>query len=68
MESVKEFYSESTVQTFFYDGPPPVWASMLSELFASLKPSSVLEFGCCAGRNLNLLRQRLPKRNWLAWI
>jgi SAM-dependent methyltransferase len=61
MQGVKEFYSESTVQPFFYDGPPPVYATILSELIASLKPSSVLEFGCSAGRNLNLLRQRLPE-------
>jgi SAM-dependent methyltransferase len=61
MRGVKEFYSESTVQPFFFDGPPPLYAAMLSELIASLKPSSVLEFGCCAGRNLNLLRQRLPQ-------
>jgi len=46
MESVKELYSESTVQHFFYDGLPPVYANMLSGLIAFLKPSSVLEFGC----------------------
>ena len=61
MQGVKEFYSESTVQPFFYEGRPPAYATILSELIASLKPSSVLEFGCCAGRNLHLLRQRLPK-------
>lgn len=61
LEGVKEFYTDSTVQPFFYDGPPPLYATIVSELIASLKPSSVLEFGCCAGRNLDLLRRRLGK-------
>jgi len=60
MEGVKKFYSDSTAQPFTFQGPPPLYATMLAELIASLKPSTVLEFGCNAGRVLALIKRRLP--------
>lgn len=61
MEGVKEFYCDSTVQSFYYEDRPPLYATMVSELIASLKPSSILELGCNAGRNLDLIRRLLPR-------
>src|SRR5260370_6213152 len=61
MEGVKEFYCDSTAQPFYYEDRPPLYATMVSELIASLKPSSILEFGCNAGRNLDLIRRLLPR-------
>jgi SAM-dependent methyltransferase len=60
MEGVKKFYNESTAQPFTFQGPPPLYATMIAELIASLKPSAVLEFGCNAGRVLALIKRRLP--------
>ena len=61
MERVKKFYCDSTVQPFYYEDRPPLYATIVSELIASLKPSSILEFGCNAGRNLDLIRRRVPR-------
>jgi SAM-dependent methyltransferase len=61
IEGSKTFYQDSSVQPFFYDHRPPLYASLISELISSMRPNSVLEFGCNAGRNLALIKRRLSK-------
>ena len=62
-EEVREafgFYDGSSVQSPFYDDGVPSYAGFLAGVIASARPASVLEFGCNAGRNLDLLRGLLP--------
>jgi SAM-dependent methyltransferase len=58
--AVKTWYSGSTVQPTTYERPME-HVQVLTRILASMDPESVLEFGCNAGRNLNLLRDLLPK-------
>ena len=54
------FYDGSSVQGPFYDHDVPAYAGFLAGVIASARPTSVLEFGCNAGRNLDQLRHLLP--------
>lgn len=56
----KNVYVGAEEQTPDYDSGVPPYARFVAEAIASLKPSSVLEFGCNAGRNLDLLRSLHP--------
>jgi len=55
----KQVYVGSAEQSRTYVSPQP-YAQMLADLIGSMQASSVLEFGCNAGRNLNEVRKRLP--------
>lgn len=57
---VKQWYANSDVQPRTYETPLP-YAALVASTIASMKPASVLEFGCNAGRNLQLLRDLLPE-------
>jgi len=59
---VRSFYVNSTVQPFRYDDGPEPYAVFIAEAIASFGPSSVLEFGCGAGRNLAVLRELTAAR------
>lgn len=61
VEAAKQFYRDSKVQPFFYEEEPPHYARVICGLIASLKCRSVFEFGCNAGRNLNVLKTVLPE-------
>jgi hypothetical protein len=52
-------YVGSTEQPMSYDQPTP-YAQTIADLITSMRPDSVLEFGCNAGRNLDQLRRQLP--------
>ncbi len=54
--AAKAFYTNSEEQPASYDGPAPRYAEIVTDLIASMRPESVLEFGCNAGRNLALLQ------------
>lgn len=58
--AAKAVYVDSEDQPALYPEPPPRYATFLADTIASMKPATVLEFGCNAGRNLDLLRRRLP--------
>ncbi len=57
-QSAKAYWSEHISD--FYLKPKP-WSHFVAHKAASLNVSSVPEFGCHAGRNLEAIRQRLPK-------
>ena len=54
--AAKAFYTNSEEQPASYDRPAPRYAEIVTDLIASMRPESVLEFGCNAGRNLALLQ------------
>jgi SAM-dependent methyltransferase len=56
----KSAYIGSTEQPPSYVDNAPVYAVFVSDMICSLRPNSVLEFGCNAGRNLDQIRRRLP--------
>lgn len=56
----KEYWSTTEAQHKEYPTPPPPYVAALAHVIARLAPSSVLEMGCNAGRNLQLLRGVLP--------
>lgn len=56
----KSAYIGSTEQPAAYPDNAPAYAAFVSDLIYSLRPDSVLEFGCNAGRNLDQIRRRLP--------
>ena len=56
----KGFYFDSDVQARDFSADIPHYVSVICKLIASLSPSSVLEFGCNAGRNLAVLKELLP--------
>jgi SAM-dependent methyltransferase len=58
--AAKDVYVDSEDQPAFYPDPAPGYATFVADAIASMKPASVLEFGCNAGRNLDQLRRRLP--------
>jgi SAM-dependent methyltransferase len=60
-EDAKRWYLNSEAQPFDYAAGVPAYARLVAECVASLGPRSVLEFGCNAGRNLDLIRRLLPQ-------
>jgi SAM-dependent methyltransferase len=56
----KQVYVGSEEQALTYGERVPHYASTIAELIASMRPQTVLEFGCNAGRNLDQIRRRLP--------
>lgn len=58
IKAAKDVYVGVDEQPPTYDGGVPDYARMMSNVIASMKPSSVLEFGSNAGRNLDLIRQQ----------
>ena len=59
-DAAKDVYVGSDEQPLIYE-TVPVYAEILSDLIASMQPRTILEFGCNAGRNLNLLRSKAPE-------
>lgn len=57
----KEVYVGSEEQALTYTGELPAYARVIADLIASMRPGTVLEFGCNAGRNLDLIRERSPE-------
>jgi SAM-dependent methyltransferase len=55
----KMYWSSLPVPTF-YKQPQTHWSEFMADQITSLKPTSVLEFGCNVGRNLLALRGRAP--------
>lgn len=53
-------YVGSEEQSVIYHTPTPPYAVAICDLVSSMRPASVLEFGCNGGRNLALLRPNLP--------
>ncbi len=51
-----------------YGKSPPDYATTVARVIAALEPESVFEFGCNAGRNLVLLRERLGQTARLAGV
>jgi SAM-dependent methyltransferase len=58
--NAKEWWGSTTAQAKEYGQDPPMYAASLAHLIRRLAPDSVLEMGCNAGRNLELLRRCLP--------
>lgn len=56
----KSAYIGSSEQPASYPDSVPPYATFVSDMIYSLRPNSVLEFGCSAGRNLDQIRRRLP--------
>lgn len=56
----KEVYVGSEEQPLTYTSEVPHYAVTIADLIASMRPGSVLEFGCNAGRNLDQIRRRIP--------
>ena len=61
----KQVYVGSDEQTLSYGDRVPQYATTIADLIASMAPLSVLEFGCNGGRNLDQIRQRLPRASLL---
>lgn len=59
-EAAKAFYLGSDEQPPSYDNGVPQYAEAITNTIASTQAKSVLEFGCNAGRNLALLKKKLP--------
>ena len=57
----KTFYENSTAQARTYEKGIPPCIHVLGHLIVSMNPSSVFEFGCNSGRNLEFIRSRLPQ-------
>ena len=57
-DQAKEYWSTTEFQSRTFSRILPMNARMLLNIAASLQPDSVFEFGCNAGRNLGLLRDR----------
>lgn len=57
-ESAKTYWSEYDIKSWYQQDKP--WAQMITNLVRTLKPRSVLEFGCNVGRNLQAIHQALP--------
>lgn len=55
----KEYWSSTEAQHKEY-GKPPFYVSSLVHVISRLEPDGVLEMGCNAGRNLEVLRRSLP--------
>lgn len=58
--AAKNVYVGADEQPPTYDSGLPDYARLVADLIASMRPSTVLEFGANAGRNLDLIRQRHP--------
>jgi SAM-dependent methyltransferase len=56
----KEVYVDVEEQPVTYGAAVPDYAKFVAHSIASLKPRSVLEFGCNGGRNLDLIRTAHP--------
>lgn len=54
------FYTGTDEQPPNYDQGAAPYAHFVTDVLASTRAGSVLEFGCNAGRNLDLLRTKLP--------
>lgn len=54
----KNVYVGSDEQAMTYDTPHP-YAELIADLIGSMRPKTVLEFGCNAGRNLDQIRRRV---------
>jgi SAM-dependent methyltransferase len=59
--SARRFYDGTDEQPATYDYGIPAYAEFVADVVASTQASRVLEFGCNAGRNLDLIRKRLPQ-------
>jgi len=64
-KEAKDVYIGAEEQTPDYDSGIPAYSRFVVEAIASMKPSSVLEFGCNAGRNLDLLRKIHPDARYV---
>jgi SAM-dependent methyltransferase len=56
----KEYWGSTEAQHKEYGTPPPFYAAALAHTIRRLEPATVLEMGCNAGRNLQLLRGLVP--------
>lgn len=59
LHEAKDVYVGSAEQATTYDVVLP-YAKLVADLIGSMRPRSVLEFGCNAGRNLDRIRSCLP--------
>jgi trans-aconitate methyltransferase len=57
----KNFWGTTDFQAKTYGEAPPFYIRTLVRVVKYIQPGSVLEFGCNAGRNLELLRSVLPQ-------
>jgi SAM-dependent methyltransferase len=58
--NAKKWWGSTATQVKEYGQDPPMYAVSLAHLIRRLAPGSVLEMGCNAGRNLELLSRCLP--------
>jgi SAM-dependent methyltransferase len=58
-KDAKTYWSSLAVPGF-YKQPETHWSKFMADQILSLKPQSVLEFGCNVGRNLLALRESAP--------
>jgi SAM-dependent methyltransferase len=59
-QEAKAYWGTTESQNKEYGPKPPFYATALAHVIARLEPESVVEMGCNAGRNLELLRRTLP--------
>ena len=68
-ELAKEYWGTTDKQGKSYRGKlPPMYATSVARVIKSLNPTSVLEFGCNAGRNLELIRSKVSSQTKLKGI
>jgi SAM-dependent methyltransferase len=60
-EAARRFYTGTDEQPPTYDYGLTAYAAFVSDVIASTQAGSVLEFGCNAGRNLDVIRRKLPQ-------
>jgi SAM-dependent methyltransferase len=60
IEAARRFYDGTDEQPATYDYGVPLYIEFVTDLVASTQAASVMEFGCNAGRNLDILRHKMP--------